>query len=126
MGKSTTFACMAVAAIALVIACGGSSNSSSSGSSVPTCQGPTATAGQSPACNSCVQSNCGSQLSAVESACGPYLSCFEGCQCSDGNCLAQCLSKIDGTCNNAAAPLNSCEQQHCASQCYGTSDAGSD
>lgn len=126
MRVSTLLSSGVIAAAALVAAC--SSSSSSGGSSgYPTCQGATGSTGPgSSACSSCVESNCGSDVSSVESACGAYLSCYEGCQCSDLSCIENCESKITGNCSSAETPLSTCLSQHCASQCSGEtmSDGG--
>jgi hypothetical protein len=113
-------AAVAAAAFSVLFACSSSSGNGGGSGSYPTCQGATQSAGAgSTACNSCVQSACGSQASSVESACGAYLTCYEGCQCSDLNCLVGCQGKIDGTCSSADQPLQTCISQNCASQCNG-------
>lgn len=124
MKVPTMFAVAAATALATLVGCSSSSSGGGSGN-VPTCQGSTASTGAgSEACNSCLQSHCGSQVSAVQSSCSAYVSCYEGCQCSDLQCIEGCLSKIDATCQNAEGPLTSCMSQNCSSQCNEAQDAG--
>ncbi len=115
------------AVVSMLVAC---SSSSSGSASFPTCQGSTGTSGQgSPACNSCVQSNCGSQVSSAEGSCSAYFNCFASCQCSDLNCVIGCQGKIDSTCQNAFGPLSTCISNSCASQCNsggGVPEGGTD
>jgi hypothetical protein len=108
----------------LVAACssgssnGGSGSGSGGTSTYPTCQGATAATGAgTPACNTCLQTNCGAQTSAVESSCGAYLTCYEGCQCSNLSCLAGCLTDIDTACAGVDGKLTTCLTQSCASEC---------
>jgi hypothetical protein len=122
-------ACAAIAFVGVVVACSSSNNSSNSTAGVPSCQGASASTGPgSTACNSCLQTSCGSQIGAVQSGCGAYVACYDGCQCSDLNCISGCLGKIDSTCQNSYGPLVSCLSQSCATPC-GTSspkDGGGD
>jgi hypothetical protein len=115
-----------LATVALVVGC--SSSSSDGGNATPpTCKGATGSAGPgSSACNSCTQSSCGSQISAIESECSAYVSCYEGCDCSNLTCIAGCQSQIDSACMNAYNPFTSCLVQNCTSQCVGStgSDGG--
>jgi hypothetical protein len=108
----------------LVLAC--SSKSASKGGSLPTCQGAQPSSGSnSAACTSCVESSCSSDLSSVESACSAYLGCYSGCQCSDGQCIANCQSQVTSNCESALTAGSSCEAQNCPSQCSdGTPDGG--
>ncbi len=113
----------AAASLSVLLAC----SSSSSGGSVPSCQGNAGTSGAgSAACNTCLEGNCGSQTSSVESSCSAYISCYNGCQCSDTSCISGCQSKIDSTCSSAYSPLTSCLTKSCATQCGGAAagDAG--
>jgi hypothetical protein len=120
MKVSTLLAAVTAAISIFAVACSSSSSSGSGSSSYPTCQGATGTSGAgSTACSSCVESHCGSQVSAVESTCSAYLSCYQGCQCSDATCLEGCVSKMDSACQNADGPLASCITQNCSSQCEG-------
>jgi hypothetical protein len=64
-----------------------------------------------------LESHCSSQLSAEESSCGTYITCYTGCQCSDTQCIVGCLGKIDATCQQAAAPMQTCISQNCNSEC---------
>jgi hypothetical protein len=119
MAKTTAVA-LSVALGFAVLGVGACSSSSSGGgkSGAPSCQGNTGQTGAgSPACSSCLQNNCGSQLSSVESACSAYVSCYEGCQCSDISCISGCAQKIDSTCQNAYGPLTSCLSQNCSTPC---------
>jgi hypothetical protein len=125
MKLSAIFAVAASGALSLVVAC---SSSSSGGGSPPTCKNPQAAGPGSAACNTCLESNCGSQLSAASSACSAYESCYAGCDCSDFTCIANCAAtKIDMTCQNGGSGLISCQSNMCSSQCTGTiggTDAG--
>ena len=109
----------AVAALAVLVACGSSNSSNGNGgSSAPTCKGATgATGAGSTGCSSCLQSNCGSQLSAVNNSCAGYVACYEGCMCSDTNCLIGCVQKVDMACSNSFMPFQNCLMQQCSSQC---------
>ena len=81
----------------------------------------------SSSCSSCVQSNCGSQLSDYENGCSAYISCI----CPGGNydsCAAtSCQSQLTGTaCTDATNAIGSCITQQCVSQCQtsGSSSGG--
>jgi hypothetical protein len=107
--------------VALVAACSNSTSGGTGPSSAPSCQGATGSSGPgTAACNSCLQTNCASQLSSFENACGAYLTCYGACQCSDIACLEDCLTKIEGTCQTADAPFTSCLTQSCPSECEQT------
>jgi hypothetical protein len=108
--------------VAVVAACSNSTSGGTGAPGIPSCQGATGSTGPgTAACNSCLQTNCASQLSSVESACGAYLTCDEACQCSDTTCLAECVTtKIDGACATADGPFTSCLTQSCPSQCEQT------
>jgi hypothetical protein len=69
--------------VSLAVACSSSSNS---GSTLPSCQGGGGTGAGSAACNSCIQSNCGSDVSPVESDCTAYSSCGPQCARLSGEC----------------------------------------
>ena len=71
-------------------------------------------------CYSCVQSNCGSELSTFESSCNDYLSCV----CLGGNfsCSARtsatCQQKEqESSCDSAGDTISNCSQQKCESVC---------
>jgi hypothetical protein len=116
MKKTIGFAVAACAALLALAAC--SSSSSGNGSSVPTCKNPMSSGAGSATCNSCLQSKCSSQIANVETSCQAYVSCYSGCDCSDTNCLLTCAqTKIDATCQNAAAPEGMCLQQNCSNEC---------
>jgi len=72
-----------LATVAVVVGCS-SSSSDGGNASAPTCKGATGSTGAgSSACNSCTQSSCGSQISALEGACSAFVNCYEGCDCSN-------------------------------------------
>jgi hypothetical protein len=122
MKVSTMFAYVVATTAISLLAC---SSSSSGGTGFPQCQGNTSSTGPySSACNSCIESKCGSQTSAVESDCGAYISCYDGCQCSDNSCLSGCQSKITGQCTTDYQAIVSCLTSNCASQCNASGDAG--
>jgi hypothetical protein len=118
MKLSAIFAVVASGALSVVIAC--SSSSSGGSSSLPQCQGMTGSTGPgSAACNSCLQSNCGSQVSTASGACSAYNSCYSSCQCMDINCLTNCFAtKVDANCaNGGGTALATCQMNNCSSQC---------
>jgi hypothetical protein len=120
MKRSAIFAVIASGALSIVVACSSSSGGSSSGP--PSCQGATGTTGAgTSACNSCLESNCGSQISSVEGACSAFVSCYSGCQCTDSQCLLNCVTmKIDSTCQNSYGPLQTCQSNNCSMACAQT------
>lgn len=121
MKMPTMFAVAGAAVVSLLVACSSSSSSSGGTGSVPSCQGAAGSTGPgSSACSSCLQSSCGSQLSSYLSSCSAYNGCYEACQCSDTNCIAGCLSKIDSTCQSPFGSFAMCLSQSCASQCMVT------
>jgi hypothetical protein len=124
MNVSKMIAATAAVAMGLLVAC--SSSSSKGGSNVPTCQGATQGTGSgSDACNSCVESSCGSQISAAESACSSYFSCYSACQCSDYQCIAGCVSNITSSCETPFMAVDTCLTSSCAAECNTAStDAG--
>jgi hypothetical protein len=64
---------------------------------------------------------CGAQVSMTASACAAYNSCYASCQCSDTNCLAGCLSKVDSTCaNGGGTSFIMCEANNCSTPCGAT------
>ncbi len=120
----------AAAASAITIALLGCSSSSGGGGSIPQCQGAmsSSTGAGSSACNSCIESKCGSQLSSFDSDCSAYISCYDACQCSDTTCLSGCSSKVTAgsACANDESSITSCLEMNCTSQCTSSSsgDAG--
>jgi hypothetical protein len=108
---------VATALVALV-ACSSSSSSGSNNSCV-------AASAPSPACYSCGQSMCGSQLSTYESDCGSYISCScpGGTYSATAAMSSACTADVTGTCQTADQALGACVQQNCASPCS-ASDAG--
>ena len=127
MKVPTTFVSTAAAAAFAVLAACSSSSNGKGGGSVPSCQGATQSTGAgSAACNSCLESSCSSQISAVEGACSSYVTCYEGCQCSDLTCIEGCEADLmQGSCPSADQSLTTCLSQSCGTQCNGSSgDAG--
>jgi hypothetical protein len=106
-------------AVVAALACSSGSSGGGSGG------GASCFAQGNSACASCVQSKCGSQVSAVESGCSDFI----GCVCPSGSFeanLAQgCYSKEqESGCMSAVQPLTSCEMSNCASECNSTSGSG--
>jgi hypothetical protein len=100
---------------AFVLACSSTGSSSS-------CMTSGSGGGNPAACESCLQSNCGSQFSAAESACSALIACESACACTDDACLAACSTKdVTASCETASEAVGPCEEQHCASECITTS-----
>lgn len=117
----SAFAFVAVAtSIAAAIACSTSSgNGADAGAG--TCTGRPG-ASTNAACTTCVQTNCGGEISAFDSACSDYVTCV----CADGG--VSCLAKaMESGCDSAGANLSMCQQTNCTSACTTTSaDSGGD
>jgi len=99
---------------------GGSSGSSSGGDN--SCL---ETSGSPPACISCIESQCGAQLSAVESGCSDLLNC----ECPGGvyNATAAQSCSAPGqqaSCTGPAAQIDQCVTENCQSQCDTGSSGG--
>jgi hypothetical protein len=110
-------ACLSVASAVIGIlasACSSGSAASSKGS----CLEQTA---PSAACFQCGQSNCASQISAVESACAAYIGCIcpGGTYDATAGASAACKSDLGGDCQTADATFTQCIQQSCAGVCPG-------
>src|SRR5580692_6952804 len=88
------------AVVAVAVTAGCSSSGGGSGT-IPTCKNPPASETVPPACTSCVEAKCSSEISTVESACSSYLSCVQGCDCSDLSCLEKCTSSETSACMTA-------------------------
>ncbi len=127
---------LALALLVLAAACGGkisggvgqgggSSGSSSGGtSSGGSSSGGTnsclETSGGSQACISCIESECGSQLTTTESGCSALISC----ECPGGiysvTAANSCTSLgMEPSCMDTLPPLDACESQFCAGPCSG-------
>ena len=86
---------------------------SSSGGSLPTCQG----AGENSACDSCLMSKCSAYVSSFDSDCGDYGSCIEGCQCNDMSCFSRCKGILTAQCNAEFNSVGECLASTCRSAC---------
>jgi len=97
---------------------GDDSGTSGGGSEGVSCLNPDA---DEAACDSCINSQCSSEVAALDAACPDLLACAAKCDCSDSACLNACAPT--GTCAAAAASA-SCAA--CNSECNssGTVDAG--
>ncbi|HEX8791439.1 MAG TPA: hypothetical protein VF765_10855 [Polyangiaceae bacterium] len=116
-----------LAAVALTGAAFACSSSSSNGGGASQCASSFGPMGGSTntQCDSCTQSNCGSQISAVESGCNDYLSCICPNGTVDQNLAQQCAPKEqESSCSSAVSNISSCVSAHCSSQCGSGSSSG--
>jgi hypothetical protein len=106
----------------------GSSGSGGSGGSGGASSCVASSLGPASGCASCVESQCGTELSAVESGCGDYDACICPGGTFDPSLVQQCSSKkTESSCVDALGPLGGCVEQKCKTQCGGgSSDAGMD
>jgi hypothetical protein len=85
------------------------------------------------ACTKCVESSCGSQVTAAYGsgfasgnisggACGGFITCAANCACDDTTCAENCVGKLDMACQSAEEAAGSCIDAKC-SVCNGD-DAG--
>ncbi|HTQ45991.1 MAG TPA: hypothetical protein VMI75_24715 [Polyangiaceae bacterium] len=121
----TIIALSAVAAASY--ACSSSSSSSNGGGGASQCASSVGgmPSGSDTQCSSCVQSNCGSQISGFESGCSDYLSCVCPNGSVDQSLIQQCAPKVqESSCTSAEQNIQSCINAHCASQCASGSSSG--
>ncbi len=128
---------------ALALACAASvacsSSSGSGGGGTPTkftcaSDNPMTTMASDQACTSCVESNCGSQLSAAYGsgfasgdlgggACSGFITCIAACACDDLTCFEKCTPSSD--CQTAGQAAATCQSSKC-SVCGSTPGGGDD
>lgn len=114
----------AVAMTAAAFACSSSSNGGGGSSQCASSFGPMGSGDTQ--CSSCTQSNCGSQISAIESGCSDYLSCICPNGTVDENLAQQCAPKAqESSCSSAESNIGSCVSAHCATECGSGSGSGS-
>ncbi|HEY3822786.1 MAG TPA: hypothetical protein VGL81_36730 [Polyangiaceae bacterium] len=102
-------------------------SSSSGGGGNNSCVNSAASQG-SAACGSCLESKCGSQLSAAESGCSDLLSCecpggtFSATAAASSACQAKAM---ESSCSGPYQDVGSCITSNCDSECNPTSSSGS-
>ncbi len=110
-----------------LLACSSSNNNAPlSGPSASSCI--TSLAASDQACASCLEDNCGAQISTEVSGCGDFLSCI----CPGGNydalLVPGCSNDAnESSCKAGSQALETCEGEHCSSACgVAAVDAGTD
>lgn len=117
----TLAACATTVVATLACSSGGGS-----GGATSCAQSAASPGGASSACSSCVEANCGSQISGFESGCSDYLSCMCPGGAFNASLAQQCQSKAqESSCTSAGQGVATCASQQCASACNGGSGSGS-
>jgi hypothetical protein len=108
---------------------GGGSGSSGGGSgggsggfpySGPSCSNTTIT----PACWSCMQSDCPALVTCISSTCTAYFDCYCPCPFDDSNCVEGCQASITSSCESCIDGSESCLETTCAQACETTMTGG--